>query len=117
MNTTLRLDDWHVRTVLLVLKISQADAARAFSRTGKKQGFSRFGNESHIRVRVMVGLRQLAPGGRVMSYPRIAELCGMHTHVAVLEACRRPGVLSENDKELLALSGEHAVAVVRLVGT
>lgn len=117
MNTTLRLDDWHVRTVLLVLKISQADAARAFSRTGKKQGFSRFGTGAMVRARVMNGLRHLAPAGTKLSYPRIAELCGMRTHVAVLEACRRPNVLSENEKKLLAVSGEHAVAVVRLVGT
>lgn len=112
MNTSLRLDDWNVRTVLLVLGISQADAARAFSRVGKKEGFSRFGNESYIRARVMVGLRQLAPGGCVMSYPTIARLCGMRTHTGVMDACRRSNVLTEREKEYLSLSGQHAVGVI-----
>lgn len=112
MNTTLRLDDWNVRTVLLVLGISQADAARAFSRVGKKEGFSRFGNESHIRVRVMAGLRRLAPGGCVMSYPTIARLCGMRTHTGVIDACRRENILASHEKEYLSLSGQHAVGVI-----
>lgn len=111
MNTTLRLDDWHVRTVLLVLKINQADAARAFLRVGEKEGFSRFGNESDIRARVMVGLRQLAPGGCVMSYPTIARLCGMRTHTGVIDACRRRSVLTVDEKEYLSLSGKHAICV------
>lgn len=114
--STLRIDDWHVRTVLLVLKISQADAARAFSRVGKKDGFSRFGNESDIRALVMVGLRQLAPGGCVMSYPTIARLCGMRTHTGVMDACRRPNILTEGEKEYLSLSGKHAICVTGRVG-
>jgi hypothetical protein len=112
VNTSLRLDDWNVRAVLLVLGISQADAARAFSRVGKKEGFSRFGNESYIRARVMVGLRQLAPGGCVMSYPTIARLCGMRTHTGVIDACRRGNILASHEKEYLSLSGQHSVGVI-----